>query len=88
MTLDFDVTAGVSSNKPILDPSCDTVSTQMVRHSQSKVSRRHQIRRTSSTGGQNTSQSCTMMTEAHHLSSIMMKALMFLRRKFKRPSKR
>ena len=27
-------------------------------------------RRTSSRGGQNTSQSSTMMTEAHHLSSI------------------
>ena len=34
---DIDVTAGVSSNKPILDPSSDSVTTQMVRHSQSKV---------------------------------------------------
>ena len=44
-------------------------------------------RRTSSKCGQNTSQSCTMMTEAYHLSSLIMKAPKFLRMKFKRPSK-
>ena len=38
VTLDIDVAAGVSSNNPILDPSSDSVTTQMVRHSQSKVS--------------------------------------------------
>ena len=37
VTLDIDLTAGVSSNKPILDPSSDSVTIQMVRHSQSKV---------------------------------------------------
>ena len=38
VTLDIDVMTGVSLNMPILDPSSDSVTTQMVRHSQSKVS--------------------------------------------------
>ena len=32
MTLDIDAMAGVLLNKPILDPSCNTVTTKMVRH--------------------------------------------------------
>ena len=42
-------------------------------------------RRTSSTDGQNTSQSCT---EAHNLSLLMIKAPTFLRRQFKKTPKK
>ena len=34
-SVDIDVTTGVSLNMPILDPSSDSVTTQMVKHSQS-----------------------------------------------------